>query len=166
MTSVIVQLLIDYEMAMSGLYEVCAARFPAYKDFWVELSDEEKGHARTIGSLLEKVDGKNVILNDGGFKTRPLEISIEYVGEVARRVSEKDLDLLGALSLAADIEKSLFESRFYKVLSGSSEMLKETIRRIHGESDDHRKRIEEMKTLVFYNPPPFDMQTDDLDKIY
>ncbi|MBN2557989.1 MAG: hypothetical protein JXB33_04445 [Clostridia bacterium] len=162
MEPMIVQLLVDYEMAMAGLYEVCAARFPSYKDFWLRLSAEEKGHAKAIGSLMEKVDGKNVILDATVFKARPIEISIEYADEVAKRVSERDIDLLGALSLAADIEKSLIESKFYKIFTGSSEILYETIHRIHGESEGHRKRIEDLKTQVFNTPPSFDMQSDDM----
>ena len=49
----IIQQMIDQERLLSELYALFAKEFPQYSEFWTELSEEEKRHARLIAKLEE-----------------------------------------------------------------------------------------------------------------
>jgi len=153
----IINHLIEYEMTLAGLYELCSRKYPDLETFWKNLSAQEVGHASTIRELLKKVDNKTVILKEKRFNIRPLEISIEHVQTVTKRVMDNELNLLGILSLAYDIEKSIIESKYYEIFEGTSRVINDVLKKVRDESRNHANTIGEMKQEVYLNPPdPFD----------
>ncbi len=145
----IVDLLIKYELEMAKLYAVCAKSFPELESFWKELSLEEIKHASNIRELMKEADNKKMSLNESRFNIRPLEISIEHAIDITRRVNEKDLDLLGILSLAYDIESSLIESKYYEIFADKSRNFNNRLKQVRDESRGHARRIREMKQKVY-----------------
>lgn len=148
MTSKIIELLIEYELAVSELYRECAEKFEEHRDFWSELADEEIIHSDNIRKLTDEAIAKNAIIDEKAFAVRPVEISIEYSKEITKRVRDNKIDLLSVLSLAYDLESSLIESQYHKVFVGKEEKVNELIRQIHMESADHGERVRIMKEKV------------------
>jgi len=151
----IIELLVEYELAVSELYRACAAKFPDEQSFWNELAEEEVDHAFRIRMISEEADAGYVEVDDKVFAERPVESSIEYAREITQRVLSNGINLLGVLSLAYDIESSLIESEYYKVFKGDSLRFNAMIREIHMESAIHKKKIGEKRDqLSELNRPP------------
>lgn len=148
MSNRIIELLIEYELAVSGLYRECAGRFNDQSDFWSELADEEISHADNIRRLTDAAIADETEINVNAFAIRPVETSIEYAVEITDRVRKGKIDLLKVLSLSYDIENSLIESEYHRVFTGKNERINEFIRQIHMESGDHKERIKAMKEKV------------------
>lgn len=144
----IINMLIDYELAVSELYRACADKFSEHKDFWNELADEEIIHADNIRKLTEVALSGNAQVNEMAFAKRPLEISIEYAKEITERVKENKIDILSVLSLSYDIENSLIESEYHKVFKGKDSEANKFILNIHNESAEHRERVKKKKEQI------------------
>ena len=141
MSSQVVSLLLQYEETLAKLYAGCGDLFPEFKAFFDKLSAEEMDHAKAITDLITKVDGKTVFLDDNQYKVRPLEISLEYVHDVNRRIDAGELSILSALSSAYHIEVSVIESDYYKIFKGDSAYLNSYLSQLQEASKGHRDRI-------------------------
>lgn len=144
----IVNMLIEYELLLAKLYGACSEHFPEITEFWKGLVREETGHADTLRDVLSQVDGREVSLNQKRFNIRPLEISMDHVREIIERVTDDDIDLIGILSLALDIEQSTIESKFYEVFAGRSREFNDKMKMVRDESRRHAIKIREMKQKV------------------
>ena len=137
--------LIECELTISKLYSTCAEHFPELSDFWNGLAQEEIRHADTIEELLSQVDGSMLKLNKKRFNIRPLEISVEHTKNVIGRIELGELDLIGVLSLALDIEQSVIESKYYEVFEGGSRDYSDRLKQVRNESRGHSMLISDMK---------------------
>lgn len=141
----IADMLIKYELLISELYSCCANEFPQLSDFWNRLSKEEIKHAEAIKEILEQVDGRNIVYNPKRFNSRPLEISMQHVSDIIGRLKIGDIDLLGILSLALDIEQSVIESQYYEIFSGRDREFNVRLKQVRNESRQHAAIIRDMK---------------------
>ena len=137
--------LIEVELTISKLYSTSAEHFPELSDFWNGLAQEEIGHANTIEDLLSQVDGRMLKLNKKRFNIRPLEISIEHAENIISRIELRELDLIGVLSLALDIEQSVIESKYYEIFEGGSRDYSDRLKKVRNESRGHAMLISDMK---------------------
>lgn len=137
--------LIECELAISKLYSACAEHFPELSDFWNNLVLEEIKHANTIEELLGQIDGRTLKLNKNRFNIRPLEISIEHVKNVIGRLEVGELDLIGVLSLALEIEQSVIESKYYEIFEGGSCDYSDRLKQVRNASHGHSMLITDMK---------------------
>lgn len=140
--------LIENELTIAKMYGVCAVQFPELGDFWRSLVQEEIGHAETIKELMGQVDGRQLKFNNRRFNIRPLEISIEHAEDIINRIEFGDVDLIGALSLALDIEQSVIESRYYEIFDGRSREFSDRLKTVRNESRGHARKIRDMKEKV------------------
>lgn len=148
MTKEIVDLMLSYEKSVAGLYDSYANRFPEYKAFWEELASEEIDHAATIEELLGKIDDKTIFYDGSRFKVPPLKIALDYVMQKTRQAEEGDVTLLSALSIAEAIETSVIEAKFYEIFEGDSAYLNHYLRKLHDETADHRKKVQQLLNQV------------------
>ncbi len=144
----IANMLIEYELSIAKLYNECAEKFTELREFWKDLAKEEVGHSDTIKDVLAQVDGRSAVLNQRRFNARPLENSLEYVNEITDRVKDNNIDLLGILSLALDLEQSIIESKFYELFAGRSRDFNTWMKQVRDESRKHAVKIREMKEKV------------------
>ena len=151
MVGLIIERLIEYELALSDLYRECAEKFTEHRDFWSELAEEEVIHADSIRKLTDEAMAEKADLNEKAFSIRPIEISIEYAKEIEDRVKRNKIDLLSILSLSYDIENSIIESEFHRVFTGRDNKVNDYIKLIHMESVNHRERIHVLKEKVLEN---------------
>lgn len=141
----IAEKLIDSELLISKLYSFCAEKFPELSEFWNGLAQEEIVHADTIKELMSQVDGRSLKLNKNRFNIRPLEISMEHVKNVIGRLEIGELDLIGILSLAGDLEQSVLESKYYEIFEGNSREFNDKLKSVRNESRGHAMKIRVMK---------------------
>ena len=95
--------------------------------------------------MLGQVDGRILKLNKNRFNIRPLEISIEHTENIIGRIKIGELDLIGVLSLALDIEQSVIESKYYEIFEGGSRKYSDRLKQVRNESRGHAKLISDMK---------------------
>jgi len=148
MSMEIAKMLVENELTIAKLYGVCAVHFPEIGGFWRDLVQEEIKHAETIKELLSEVDGKALKFNSKRFNIRPLEISMEHAEDVINRIEFGDINLIGCLSLAYDIEQSVIESKYYEIFEGRSREFSDRLKSVRNESRGHAIKIREMKQKV------------------
>lgn len=136
-----VDLLLDYEKSLEKLYLTCAKKFPEHEAFWKKLSGEENRHAEIIKTLLEKVDGKSLVLNENRFKVSPLKSSLDYVEQVTGQVEAGKANLLKALAIADSIENSILEARYYEMFEANDPRLVQYLKQLRDETAGHRNRL-------------------------
>ncbi|MHC4499824.1 MAG: ferritin family protein [Planctomycetota bacterium] len=141
-----IEILAKHELAISQLYMACAERFPAYKDFWRELSEEETEHARWINELHSKVEDGRVYFNENRFQTAAIARSLQYIQELQQKVPQPDFSLINALSAAVAIEDALIENKYFEAFEADSPALKEVLRILAEATDKHRTRIHKAKS--------------------
>jgi rubrerythrin len=122
-----VDLLTENEMAVARFYRLCAGRFAALRDFWSGLADQEEDHGKWIQMLKTEI-------KEGGAEYHPEKVnpiavqsSIKYLNEQSARVEKGELSLVNALSIAVNIERSVFESRVFDAFSGYSQAAKKLL---------------------------------------
>lgn len=141
MSRQVLRLLLQYEEALAQLYSDCSQHFPEIGSLFDELSAEEEDHAEAIRALMQRLDGRTVFLDDNQFKVRPLEISLEYVQDVNRRITTGEFSILQALSSAYHIETSIIESDYYRIFAGDSAYFNNYLSRLQEESKHHRNKV-------------------------
>ncbi|MDX1359430.1 MAG: hypothetical protein R3232_11415 [Clostridia bacterium] len=148
MSAEIVKMINEYEFLVSRMYTTCSEKFPDLSEFWMGLAREEVRHADTIKEIMAEVDGMSVKLNQKRFNARPIEISMDHVNGIIGRLEFGDIDLLGILSLALDIEQSVIESKYYEIFTGRSRSFNDRMKEVRDESRNHARIIREMKQRV------------------
>lgn len=111
------RLLSAVETAVGSFYEVCAAYWPE-EEIWPALAAEEKRHAETVLAMLAGIEAA-----PGNFRllkplkgVKALTLFIEGIETNKAKVRSGDYRKLNALAVSADIEKSLIESGYEKLL--------------------------------------------------
>ena len=135
------ELLARHEEAIGELYGAYARRFPAYKEFWEKLEQEEIGHASWIRQLYPKVDEGVVAFDDGRFNVKAIEVSLKYVAQWTEQAERGFVEPVNALSIAHELENSLIEKKHLDWFETDNADIKGVISRLHEATSEHRKRI-------------------------
>lgn len=75
----IIELLIEYEIMIGRLYKEYAQKFLDWKDFWLRLSAEERGHANWILKLRSKTKEGPVYFKEDRFNKEAIKTSLKYL---------------------------------------------------------------------------------------
>lgn len=111
------KLLSAVETAVGSFYEVCAAYWPE-EEVWPALAAEEKRHAETVLAMLARVEAApgNFRLPAPLKSVKALTLFIEGIETNKAKVRSGAYLKLNALAVSADIEKSLIESGYEKLV--------------------------------------------------
>lgn len=141
MSKEIVALMLQHEKAVAALYEACAERFPDEEEFFRTLAAEEIGHADVISKLSSLSNLSGLELYEARFKTRPLEVSLDYVNEATEKIKADKATLVGALAIAASIENSIIESKYHELFIGLSPQFISLLEKMHRDTLAHNRKI-------------------------
>lgn len=133
--------LVQIEETLCGIYRVFAERFPAHRDMWSGMAEEEKGHAKWIRDLYEKVEQGSVRLGEDHFRTEGIQPFLDYANERLEEARAAKLPFLHALDIALDLESGLLEREFFKIFEADSEALKQAFEDMQRQIRDHTERI-------------------------
>ena len=133
----VAEMLATHELALRQLYQAYAQRFPTFKDFWLQLANDEQHHANWLGVLLAKTGPSNPLDPRGWPRPAAIESCLKYVQEQILRAQRSEVTCMAALSIARDIENSLLEKRFFRVAEGASPQVKAVLGRLTGDTERH-----------------------------
>ena len=139
----IIGLLAKNEEAVQKLYAVYAAKYPAYKDFWLELANKESQHGFMIHNFeIELKDNpQRILFKPDRFTPEALRSSIEYVKKITQEAQTQDYPLITALSLAMQIEQALIEKDYFEVFEDDDFQLQNTLNSLKKDSQEHLEKL-------------------------
>ena len=138
----VIGLLAEYEIMIGRLYKEYAQKFLDWKDFWLRLSAEERGHANWILKLRSKTKEGSVYFKEDRFNKEAIKTSLKYLNNQLSEAQMQDISLIKALSIARDIENGLIEKKFFEVFEGDPIELKHVLLNLAAATREHRNRIE------------------------
>ena len=133
----IVNKLSGLEDAVGRLYEVYAAIFPEYQEFWANLVTDEHKHAAWIRELNSLINNCSFVFNEGRFKIEIIEKFLGYLHEELEKAQARAVSLINALSITLYIEESLIEQRYFEVVEGDSPELKRVLLDLARDTQKH-----------------------------
>ena len=138
---IVLNKLAEVEESVGRLYEAYAALFPDYRQFWSGLVDEEKQHAVWVRELCSLVEKGTAKFNENRFNIFAIQTYINYLKEELDKASGRKL--VNALSIALYVEESMMEKKYFEIINGDSEELKQTLRKLTGATQIHIARVRE-----------------------
>ena len=133
--------LVQIEETLFGVYGLFAERFPAHRDMWSRMAEEEEGHAKWIRDLYGKVEQGSVRLGEDPFRVEGIQTFLDYANERLEEAQTAKLPFLHALDMALDLESGLLEREFYKIFEADSEALEQAFEDMQQQIRDHTERI-------------------------
>ncbi len=137
------ELLSKNEEEISELYGLYAKILPHYKDFWLELMNEEIGHASWIRDFANGIEKRALFINPQRFPMEAFNTYKEYLHGAIDRASRKGIDPIQAFTSALYVEQSLIELPFFAVIDTGSEDFDKVVLRLREATEWHIKKIEE-----------------------
>ena len=116
----LIQLLQKYELSIAVLYETFASILSPSESGWMAFAKEERLHARWIGELHTQLKNENISFGQTKFTVQSTKTAIVYVENQVDKVIKDKPDLIQALNIAINIEKSLLESAFFNIFNLSN----------------------------------------------
>ena len=111
----LIELLRNYELTIAALYDTFARRLVSDGKVWTKFANEERLHANWISTLHNYLKNEKFSVEKTNLTIQSTKTAISYIEKQIEKTGESDLDMLKALSIAIDIEKSLFESAFFRI---------------------------------------------------
>jgi len=133
------------EQVIGQLYEVYAGLFSTDYSFWVQLSKEEEEHANLVENLAKDLQDGNISFDDRRFKLNAIQTTIRYVQQKINQANNKELTKKEAYSIAWDLENGLLEKSFFKTFQADNIRLKEVLKKLNNDTEEHRNRINKKK---------------------
>jgi hypothetical protein len=139
----LVELFVKQELLIGTLYNLFAKRYPAYKDFWTEISIEEYHHASLIQRITESDSLNNIKFSQGELRTSSLASGIKFIeGLISDFKNNKDFPITQAVITALQLEKALWERKVFQCFKGDSDEVKRIMDSLNLEQEIHIKKID------------------------
>jgi hypothetical protein len=137
----ILELLILNERLVSELYSNYAFKFPEEKTFWFNKSSEENVHAEVLEGVRSIIEEIPSFFKKHKFDREALELSVANLKELIKKSS--DHSIVEALAVAQDIENSLIEQEFFKVIATDLPPFKEAMLKLERDTKKHASEMQE-----------------------
>ena len=147
----ILELFVQLELDMSGLYRLFAVKFPKYEKLWTTLAQQELDHAERVKKLWSLAQKNKVVFDEKLTKTYTVKRVLDSVKDAYVKAKADKMNLMTALSVSRDFEQSIIEKEFYNFFTGKDPETRVLIHRIKGEMLGHQALLknaweEERKT--------------------
>lgn len=142
------------EQALADLYRRYAELCPEYSRFWLHLSAEEEEHASWLRSLGVLVNNGLLSFDSARFKPKAVETSLAYVYELLAKAGKTPPDMIRFLSVAMDMEQSILEKGFYKLVKEDGHEMSEIFRELSTSSDRHFKAVKNLRDRIATSKAP------------
>lgn len=133
--------LVKIEETLAEIYRLFAKRFPAHRELWSRLAEDELDHAGWIRDLYGRVEGGTVSLKEEGFRLEGIQDFLQYAQERLKEAHEEKLPFMHALDMALDLESSLLERKFYQIFEADSEAIQQAFEDMDRQIREHAGRI-------------------------
>ncbi|MEA3494048.1 MAG: hypothetical protein U9R38_06650 [Candidatus Margulisiibacteriota bacterium] len=136
-----IELMARNEETLASLYNIYAKKFPEHEFFWSDLSKDETSHANWIRLFLEKFKQGEITYNKNRFKKEAIKTFTEYLEKNIGKAKSGEINIIGALSIALDIEKALIEKDFFEIMEKDSESMQQTFASLESATKIHRDKV-------------------------
>lgn len=139
---ILLKVMQQHEQMLANLYHAYAEKFEVYTDLWNELSQAELKHVRCLEMLQSLLAENPDIRIVQRFSLDAINSSIRYVNELIERSTHPEFELINAFSLAMKLEEALLEKKYFEVLEGDSQEVKDTLQLLSDETGQHFRMLE------------------------
>jgi len=135
-----IELLTKNEELIAELYIAYSEKFPDYREFWIEIAEEEKKHSRWMRSLQAYTDDI-LSFNEGRIKPELMRISLTYVDKKIKEAKTEEMAIADALTIALELETNMIERNYFKLFHGDSDELKSIFQNLESDTQQHTNRV-------------------------
>ena len=135
--------LVRIEETLSKIYRLFAERFPADRELWSQMAQEETTHAKWVRDLSSRVGDGSLCLDEDRFGVEGIRLFLEYAEDKFQEAKAEKLPFLHALDMALDLESSLLERKLYQVFKADSESMEQALEDMERQIHEHAERIGE-----------------------
>jgi len=140
----LVRAMVQHEEAIASLYQTFADQYPTHRPFWTDLAAEEQMHARWLQRLLKATENGRFQFTPGKLQPTAIALSIRSIQARQQQAESGQLNLIGALSFARDLEKSLIESHFLDPFQGVTEETESILHKLTAATEQHINKVTEV----------------------
>jgi len=109
------------ELALASLYKTCGETFPEDQLFWAGIARQEEIHAQSIGTMAELVAQRPQEFDFGSaFNSIKIAHIRSIIDNYSDQVKNQEITRHKTLLIACDIEESVLEANYCKVLKTSN----------------------------------------------
>jgi hypothetical protein len=138
----IITYLSEQEEVIATLYTSFSLALPKMKEFWNKLVVQEKAHAQILKQLAELCESEDIYVNPNKFNVAAIKTNIESMRKKITQVSSEGITPIGAFSLAVDIEHSLIEADYFRIIESNAPHIKKELEAIQHHTIQHIKLVE------------------------
>lgn len=150
----IIELCIEQELLLAKIYRLLAERFPQHAPFWSALAEEETEHAGWVKHLQELAKKDAIDFDEGKTRSYTVRTFIDYLRDVERQISRRELTVDRALMITLDMERSLIERNAYSRFRASAPQMQSILSVLQKGMDDHIGKVEEYVIKHKFPPRP------------
>jgi len=139
----------QYELLLSDIYERCAAAWPDDKDFWLDIAHQEIQHAENI-KMIKEIVKKAPSHFDLGRPLNPIAIATAIKGlqDIIQRLTAGDYSYEKILFIARDIENSILEAHYLDIVKTGNVEYQTLIKKIIHDTRNHSRQLQQKLTSV------------------
>lgn len=137
-------LMILQESKVAELYQAFADLDPARGEYWSSMAEAERRHADMLRELQSFLPSRQALLIEGRARPEAIKAFLSYADGVIEMARKEGIPPVKALSIAADIEKSLLEKGMLERFRGASDEVNRVLAKLKEETAGHAAMAEEM----------------------
>lgn len=139
----IMEAMVQYELGLSELYEICARVSKEDEQLWRSLSGAEIHHADHIKKMMEIMIEKHDRFETGRpFNIAALKTVMAGIKETTGRISRGELSREKMLITARDFEQSVLESHYTEIVRTNDLEYQTLMKNILSQTQEHKKAIQ------------------------
>ena len=101
---------IKNEVALETYYRLCSDRIPEFKDRWLQLSEQERGHVAVYRKIMESIKTDSSKWTMGKYKAVVVNMMSEETIELIGEIRKGEVVKRHMVTFAANMELSMIES--------------------------------------------------------
>lgn len=130
------------ETAVGGLYAAFSEALPETAAFWRSLVIQENAHAEVLKKLAELCSSGHTYLNPAMFTVETVWTNIRNINNEIAKVQSGGITAIRAFSLAVDIEHSLIEMGYFRVIATDVPEMRKELQEIERHTKEHIRLVE------------------------
>jgi len=134
------------EETLSKIYRLFAERFPADRELWSLMAQEETTHAEWVRDLSNHLEDGSVSVNEDKVGEGGIQLFLAYAEDRFKEAQSERLPFRHALDMALDLESSLLERNLYQVFKTDSADMEQTLKDMELQIHEHTERIRKALT--------------------
>jgi hypothetical protein len=148
----ILDILEEIETLLSKYYDLCALIFPEDSQLWKTISLDEINHSQFVAQMREALMERPDLFELGHIKLPVLKTFRQELYNQFIRLKKGEILRKNAFFIARDLENSMMEHQFYKVLEGGDAKFKDLKDRIIQETENHFQKIDSYIKKTYLEP--------------